>query len=185
MGQIAHCYQIRSAFNAIMHSLCNHQLMCLLQFATQNHLLPTTFDSSVITRNNQSGKVNPSASLQSLHAANSELDGVNYASISVPYFLSATPRDSDATTTHRDEQDLDVLAIDIRITFTIKVFFDLVRQYGGLLLTDGWSSVMKVLLWLFHLDLIPHSIFEMEDFTDATGIPLPSLSDPIKDDEAQ
>ena len=46
-------------------------------------------------------------------------------------------------------------------------------------MTDGWSSVMKVLLWLFHLDLIPHNIFEMEDFTDSEGVPLPSLSDPI------
>ena len=52
-------------------------------------------------------------------------------------------------------------------------------------MTDGWSSVMKVLLWLFHLDLIPHTIFEMEDFTDSTGIPLPSLSDPINEEHGQ
>ena len=51
-------------------------------------------------------------------------------------------------------------------------------------MTDGWSSVMKVLLWLFHLDLIPHNIFEMEDFTDSQGMPLPSLSDPVFEENA-
>ncbi len=31
---------------------------------------------------------------------------------------------------------------------------------------------MKVILWLFHLDLIPLKIFEMEEFTDEKGIPI-------------
>ena len=56
-----------------------------------------------------------------------------YCSIQVPYFLSATRRELDAfghySTGDGDAGD-DVLAIDIRITFTVKVFFELVSDYG-------------------------------------------------------
>jgi len=200
LARIAHCYQIRSAFNAIMHTFCNHLMMCLLQFGTQTQLLPATFDSRVY--NNQQ-TVNKSASISSIHSNVSEMDHPRYASISVPYFLSAAPRGNgggggtlgsargggvnvDEITQFVDEeiQDSNILAIDIRITYTIKAFFELVKDYGGLLMTDGWSSVMKVLLWLFYLDLIPHHVFEMEDFTDSAGLPLPSLSDPVPEQSA-
>lgn len=117
-------------------------MMCLLQFGTQNQLLPTTFDSRVYTKqeiNDDNNIQHRNSSLSSITSNTSDIDGNNYASISVPYFLSATPRGSNNDNDNFDDlsqlfdadnQDSNVLAIDIRITFTIKVFFDLVKDYG-------------------------------------------------------
>jgi len=172
LAKIAHHYQIRSACNAIIHSMCNHLIRCLLQFGIQNQSLPHSFVSRVYTNDTRGGPYSATGA-----------DGKGYASISVPYFLSATPKASEFASWHEDGRDEEWgshgLAMDIRISFTVKAFFDLVKSYGGLL-TDGWSSVMKVILWLFHLDLIPRDLFEMEDFTDDEGHPLPSLSDPVE-----
>lgn len=144
LARIAHCYQIRSAFNAIMHSLCNHLMMCLLQFGTQNQLLPTTFDSRIYTQNEHVG--NPrSDSLSSIHSTDPRDIDNQYSSISVPYFLSATPRASsddtldDISQLFDADNDSNVLAIDIRITFTIKIFFELVKDYGMSLLSLSLS----------------------------------------------
>ena len=116
-------------------------MMCLLQFGTQNQLLPTTFDSRIYTQ--KEDIVDPrSDSLSSIHSTNpSDIDD-QYSSISVPYFLSATPRGSSNDNNFDDisqlfdaDNDSSVLAIDIRITFTIKIFFELVKDYGMSLLS--------------------------------------------------
>eukprot|EP01084_Bolivina_argentea_P173960 301330_1 len=140
LARIAHCYHIPAAFNAIMHSICNHLMMCLLQFGTKNELLPATFDSRVHKRASQQEQERMDNSLSSIHSHDME-HSPHYSSISVPYFLSAATQSSIAGDDGDHEDTLNTLAMDIRITFTVKVFFDLVKDYGGLLLVDGWSSV--------------------------------------------
>ena len=122
LAKIAHFYQIRSACNAIIHSMCNHLIRCLLQFGIQNQSLPHSFVSSVSTKYYNVGGA----------------DEKGFATISVPYFLSANPRgDLSSWTTPMDDDGGGVddewnngLALDIRISFTIKAFFDLVKSYG-------------------------------------------------------
>ncbi|ETO31740.1 hypothetical protein RFI_05378, partial [Reticulomyxa filosa] len=115
LTQIAHCYQIRSAFNAIVHSICKNLMIHLHQCAED---------------------------------------------------------------WQHETRSLSIQPIGERIAFVLKLFFDSVHSHGGLLLTDGWASVMNVILWLLQLDLIPVQLFELDDFTDSKFEPLPSIRDP-------
>ncbi len=160
MAKLTHFYELQTACNEVIECLCHYVVRCLLQFGVQCLELVPCFESRVDTTRFAVDK--------------------GSAFISVPYLLcSNTASGAPPDEVWRSLQTApNGLATDIVISFTMKAAFDLVSSTGSMLTANGWSSVLNVLLWLFHLDLIPRSLFEMEDFTDSDGHPLPSLSDP-------
>jgi hypothetical protein len=64
---------------------------------------------------------------------------------------------------------------DLRAQAFARILFQLTLEYGESSLLEGWTNVLHVILWLRHIDLLPSSLAELEDFRDSEGKILESL----------
>eukprot|EP01083_Nonionella_stella_P042528 114846_1 len=82
-----------------------------------------------------------------------------------------------------EECALDVRGYDPQVAFgrseraqrATQLLFSLTMGYAESNVLDAWTNIVHTVLWLHHLKLLPDGIFELDDFRDATGRPLPSV----------